>query len=248
MIKSLFILLALTHSLFALVSITPMEIGEKKGFHGNMALAFETKRGNTTKDNYKASAKISYDNNISYVVWSELSGEYGATNNQEDTNKQFWHLRYIHALTKRDIRTEYFGQIEENKFKLISNRTVGGAGFRFKIFEIFKNGKGYLGVGGLYENINYSTDVAKEDNIRFNSYFVYTTVFGDDAKFTYSIFYQPKVDEMSDYVQSNQLLLELQIYKELYLKFQLAYDYDSKPIRGVQNYDFTQTTSFGFRF
>ena len=40
-----------TQYLFALVSIAPMEIGEKEGIHGNASFGFETKRGNTNIDN-----------------------------------------------------------------------------------------------------------------------------------------------------------------------------------------------------
>lgn len=57
-----FLLLFLfVESVFGSITVKSMEIGEKKGLHGNTALSFDTKRGNTTRDSYKASVKVTYD-------------------------------------------------------------------------------------------------------------------------------------------------------------------------------------------
>lgn len=244
----LFFTIVTAQCLYALVSIAPMEIGESTGVHGNVALAFETKRGNTDKDNYKGSAKVSYDNNVSYVTWGEISAEYGQSNQVEDTNKQYMHLRYIRATSKKDMRYEVFVQMEEDKFKLIKNRTLTGVGLRFKIFEIFKDGRGYIGLGTFYEDISYVGKDPHESNVRLNAYFAYTAKFGEDSRVTYTIYYQPKIDEVSDNVRAQKLQLELHVYKQLFLNFQVAYDTDSEPPIGVEDYDFTQTTSFVYKF
>lgn len=238
----------LIESLFGIVSIQPMEIGEKKGFHGNTALSFETKRGNTTKDNYKASAKLSYDEGGNYVAWSEVAAEYGSTNLIEDTNKVYFHSRYIHAVTKKAVRAEAFFQVQEDKFRLINNRTLFGGGTRFKIFEIFKDAKGYFGIGGFYEYLAYSDSSPVENNIRINSYFTYSMNFSKSSNFTYSFLIQPKIDDMHDYVDSHRASLEILIYKQLYLNFQVAYENDTKPVENVKNYDFSQTTAFMYKF
>lgn len=241
-------LLLLTQQLFALVSIVPVEIGEDPGSHGKVAISLETKRGNTHKDNYKLGLRFDYDNNESYHTWIEMSGEYGESNYVKDTNKLYLHLRHIHALSDKTICVEAFTQAQDNEFKLIQRRLLGGAGIRFKIFELFNEGKGYLGVGALYEDIQYTSNDPKEDNFRLNSYFAYTIKLGDDSDLSYTIFYQPKMDEFSDYVSSQKLALKLHVYKRLYLNFQVAYDVDSNPPMDVEEYDFTQTTSFVFDF
>lgn len=244
----IFLALLSTQYLFALISIAPMEIGEKAGFHGNVGLSFETKRGNTDKDNYKASTKISYDNNVSYVAWAEISGEYGEANGVEDTNKVYAHARYISAITDESIRYELFAQTEENRFKLIQNRRLGGIGLRFEIFEIFKGGRGYLGAGTFYEYVNYTSADPEESNVRLNTYFAYTAKLGGDSSITYTLFYQPKVEEFTDSTTAQKLEFQLHIYKQLFLNFQVAYDADTQPAIGVEEYDFTQTTSFVYKF
>ena len=245
----LFFLLYISVSyLFGVVTVAPMEIGDQKGLHGNSALSFETKRGNTTRDNYKASAKLFYDDAKEYVAWSEISIEYGATNFLEDTNKYYLHSRYIHAITKEAVRSEIFFQTQEDKFRLIQNRTLLGGGARFKIFEIFKDAQGYFGIGGFYEYMTYSNSSPVENNLRLNSYLTYTMKFQEDSTFTYSFLMQPKIDDFSDMIDSHRLSLEIPVYKKLYLNFQVIYEGDTKPVANVEIYDFSQTTSFMYKF
>ncbi len=247
--KTILLFLLLIHSqLFALISITPVEIGEDPGLHTKINASLETKRGNTDRDNYKAGARVAYDNNISYVAWSEVSGEYGKSNSIENTNKLFMHIRYIYALTKEDIRLELLGQIQNDKFKLIRERTLAGGGLRFKVFENITNSKGYFGTGAFYEHISYTSDDPTENNLIMNNYLAYTVSFPNGALFTYTFYYQPMISNFGDYIQSHKAQLKLNIYEKLYLSFKLSYDYDSVPPQGIEKYDFYQETAFIFEF
>ncbi|MCW8894575.1 DUF481 domain-containing protein [Sulfurimonas sp.] len=245
------ITLITTQYLFALVSIAPVEIGAKPGLSAEVEAGLETKRGNTDKDNYKASIRATYDENSSYVMWGELSGEYGKSNGVEDTNKAFSHVRYIHALTDNEnLRYELFGQLENDDFRNIKSRVLGGAGLRYKIFNSQEKGKGYAGFGGFYEGIRYTNPLIDpaEDNTRLNSYLAYSIGFNNKASFSCTLYYQPKTNDFSDYVQSSELELKLNIFEELYLKFNASWNVDSKPPVGVEKSDFVQTTSFVFNF
>ncbi|QHG92000.1 DUF481 domain-containing protein [Sulfurimonas sp. CVO] len=246
----LLITLITTQYLFALVSIAPVEIGEKPGFSNSIETSLETTRGNTDTDSYKASLRTTYDNNTSYIVWAEVSGAYGKASGEENTNKLFSHIRYIHALTDETLRAELFAQLQNDKFRQINSRALGGAGLRFKLFDLLKNGKGYFGAGIFYENIRYENPIIDptEDNVRVNSYFSYAIEFNKTSSAAYTLYYQPKVDDFSDNVQSHELELKLNIYQNLFLKFSLSYNTDSEPPLGVKKYDFTQNTSFIFNF
>ncbi len=246
----LLITLITTQYLFALVSIAPVEIGDKPGFSSSIETSLETTRGNTDTDSYKASLRTTYDNNESYVAWAEISGAYGKASGEENTNKLFSHIRYIHAVTDETVRAEVFAQLQNDKFRQINRRTLGGAGLRFKLFDLLKNGKGYFGAGAFYENIKYENPLIdpSEDNTRVNSYFSYAIEFNKTSSAAYTLYYQPKVDDFSDNVQSHELELKLNVYKDLFLKFSVSYNTDSKPPLGVKEYDFTQNTSFIFNF
>jgi len=238
----------LTQQLLALVSIVPVEIGEKPGLHGKVGVSLETKRGNTDKDNYKLDLRVDYDDNKSSHTWMEISGEYGESKSVKDTNKLYMHLRHIKALSSKDFCAETFIQAQDDEFKLIERRILGGGGVRFKLFELFNAGKGYLGLGALYENIQYTSQKPKDSDFRASSYFAYTIKLGSDSDLSYTLFYQPKISDLSDFVSSQKAALKLHIYRRLYLNFQIAYDLDNNPPDGVKKYDFTQTTSFIFDF
>lgn len=241
----------ITTQLLAVVSIKPVEIGDNQGFSGGVELGLDTKRGNTHKDAYKASANLNYDSNTSYVTWLRISGEYGKANDVEDTNKKYAHLRYIHKLTDETLRYEVFFQAQEDKFKALSYRGVGGLGLRAKIFNTPIGGKGYFGLGGLYEEIQYidPTIDPNEYNTRVNSYLAYSLKFSNNSSLAYTFYYQPRVDEFEDYVMTNDLELILEIYQKLYLKFSISYDRDSTPPNGIQEkYDLSQSTTFLYEF
>jgi len=246
----LFILLTL-QQLHALVSIAPVEIAKDAGLSGNLEAGLETKRGNTHKDNYKTSMKITYDNNSSFVSWAEFSGEYGKANDIEDTKKLYSHLRFIHTLTDDVIRWELFYQIQKDKYKAINNRSVSGAGLRFNIFDSLAGGRGYLGLGGFYEYIRYIDPNlnSNEDNLRMNTYFAYSLKFNEQSTLAYTLYYQPNIEKFDDYVISNMFELKLNIFKELFLKFSITYAVDSVAPNGIESdYDFTQNTSFIYNF
>lgn len=245
------ITLITTQYLFALVSIAPVEIGKKPGITTDIEVGLETKRGNTDQDNYKASVRVSYDNNTSSVIWGELSGEYGKSNGVENTNKAFSHIRYIHSLSDNErLIYELFTQLENDEFRQINSRLLIGGGLRYKIFNSTKNGKGFFGLGTFSESIKYTNSNIdpSEDNIRVNSYLAYSVGFGNNSKFSCSIYYQPKINDFSDYVQTNKLELKVNLFKDLFLKFNASWDIDSKPPTGVNKSDFTQLTTFVISF
>jgi len=241
-------LIIFTQSLYALVSIMPLEVGSKAGFHGSSELSLETKRGNTDKENYKGALRLIYDNNASFVTWAEVSAEYGESNNIEDTNKAYIHARHIQAITPQMLRAEFFLQTQEDKFRLINYRRLAGAGIRAKLPQLSLNSQGYFGVGAFYETINYLSLDPQEKNIRLNSYIAYGLELENGATLSYTFYFQPLYNNFSDAVSTHSLALKLNVYKELFLQFKLSYDADTKAPKDVGQYDFTQNTSFIFNF
>lgn len=244
----LLLLTCLTFS-YAVVSIAPVEIGKNPGVSGEVEASLETKRGNTEKDEYKGGARILYDNNASYVTWGEFSANYAEASGVKNTNKTYAHLRYIHTFdAQKDINWELFVQSQTNEFTKIEERFLAGGGFRFHILDKLM-AKAYIGVGGFYEHIDYTTNVDPiEDNVRANLYLSYSRKLGEDSSIAYVGYYQPKVDAIDDYVLSNGLELRVHVYEELYASIKVYYDVDSKPAVGVKKEDFTQTTSLIYKF
>lgn len=232
----------------AIITIVPVELGKKPGFSGKLSGSFETKRGNTEKNEYNAGLRLQYDNNESYVFWSDFIGSYGEASGETNTNKTYAHLRYIHSLYEKSIDWEAFVQSETNEFTKVEKKRLGGGGLRYNFLHN-DYGKLYLGLGGFYETINYTTTVDPfERNVRISSYLAYTKKFGKDSKVAYVAYYQPNTDNFSDHIISHAIELKVNIYLQMYLSLVFYYDIDSKPAFGVEKEDITQKTSFIFEF
>ena len=247
--KFILLLTFLLSNLFAVITITPTQIGKKAGFSGTLKGSFETKRGNSDVDNYSAGLRAQYDNNSSYVVWSDFIFDYGKAKGETNTNKTYMHLRFIHTLTKnKALNYELFGQSETNYFTNVKRRFLLGGGLRYHN-NMQKYGNLFFGLGLFGENIKYlSLDNPQEQNTRINSYISYTKAFDKKSKLSYVMYYQPKVDDFNDYIFSNGLEMTILVYEKLYLSFVVYYDVDSAPAIGVGKEDFTQKTSFIYKF
>ncbi len=234
---------------FGVVSIAPVAIGAKAGTSGQVNASFQTQRGNTESDAYSGGAKLQYDDNTSYVTWGELSVNYAEASGVKNSNATYAHLRYIHTFNGiKNINWEVFTQSETNQFTSIQERFVTGGGMRFHIKDD-ELGALYLGTGAFHEYIDYSTAVdATENNLRGNFYLAYNKTFSKDSSLSYVGYYQPKLNELYDYLLSNGLELQVFVYEKVYLSFKLSYLVDTKPAVGIKQEDFSQTTSFVYKF
>ncbi|WP_457749382.1 DUF481 domain-containing protein [Sulfurimonas sp.] len=246
--KFLIILLLSIVSAQAVIYIAPVDIGDKPGFSGSLKGSFQTKRGNTNSDEYSAGSRFQYDNNKSYVLWTDIAFSYAKASGTANTNKTYVHVRYIHSFYKKHLNWEAFVQSQTDKFTKIQKRFLGGIGLRYHS-NIQKYGNIYFGFGFLGEHIDYTTKVdPTEDNVRLNLYIAYKKDFSKNVHISYLGYYQPNTAVFSDYILSNSAQLRVKIYKQLSINFELIYNKDTKPAVGVQNYDFSQKTSFIYEF
>jgi len=234
-------------NIYALVSISPVDIGDKPGFSGGVNGSFDTKRGNTESDNYSAGLKLSYDDNKSYLMWGEFSFTYGEASGAKNANQSYTHIRYIRRI-KKSIEWEAFIQSQSNEFTKVDERLLCGAGLRLHINKEAW-GNFYYGLGAFYEYITYTTTIDKDEkSIRGNTYIAYKKDLTKDSKFSYVFYYQPLIKDFNDYIISNAVELKILIYKKLYVNFSVTYNKDSKPAIGVKQIDISQHTSFIYKF
>jgi len=236
--------------LFAVINISPNEIGLRPGLSGNIQVAINNQRGNTDKDEYDFSAKVNYDNNRSYVTWLAFSYAYGQAAGVENENKAYLHYRFIHNFFSHDWNWEFFAQNQGDDFRKIQRRLLGGAGLRWRFINGDTFGRIYAGLGAYYEYVNYTDPVLapKEYNSRLNAYLSYTKKFGKDARVSLATYYQPKFDNWSDHYLLSTASLLFYVYGSIYVKASLTYAYDTKPPTGVQKEDMQQISSIGWKF
>ena len=245
--KIVLLLFLFANSLFAIISIVPVEVGEKPGVHGEAGISLSTKRGNSDTDNYKGALRITYDTNATYVTWAQISGEYDKANGEKNIQKSYLHLRYIHNLTSKYQTIELFAQSQEDAFRLIKRRRLAGAGYRGRFLHKQRL-KFFIGAGGFYEYIGYTSNDPKETNTRFNFYTAFSYTLNEKSKINFVSYYQPKVDEWSDFVTSNKLSLRFHLIEKLFLNVSVSYDYDAKPPLEVKKEDLYQDTAFLYQF
>lgn len=245
--KLLLLTLFLSQALYAIVSITPVEIGKNAGWHTKVGVSLETVRGNTDKDNYKGSCKVTYDNNETFVSFIEVTGTYGETNGVEDTKKAYLHYRYIYAISPKKLRAELFLQAQFDKFKEIESRKLAGLGFRLKLYKFLEKGEGYIGLGSFYEEIKYlqSSDLR---NFVLSDYITYKVDFAKDKTLTYRLDFQHVYNNIDDYLLIQKLALKIKLDKRLSLVIDMIHDVDSAPVDGVAKNNFTQTTGLVYSF
>lgn len=240
------LLLSTSTSLFALVSIAPVDIGSKRGLSGNVSGALSSKSGNTEKNDYSLGCRLQYDQGIDYLAWGIFTYDYGTSNGTKNEDKTYAHVRYIHAIDESKNWTgEWFVQSERDNIKNINARSLAGAGLRWRFFNSDEWGKGYVGMGGLFEKIDYANPQinTNEENTRLNSYLAYTKSFMSSSKLNYIGYFQPKFNTPSDYVSSQTMELIIPIFGTLNLSLTAKYGYDSHPPIGVVKGDRAYITS-----
>ena len=250
MLKLLFLLFFTPSLLLAVLEIKPVEIGENPGFSGSLGLSLETRRGNTVKDVYKGDIKITYDNNKSAATWVQFTKYYAEANHQEYINRGTAHIRHVHDLREDFLCFEVFAQSQQDKFKSINDRVLGGVGLRWRENIGDHYGKIYLGLGAYAEYLNYLDESLDptEHNKRLSSYIAYNIPFNDSSSLTYIGYFQPILDRFEDHYISQQLELKVLIYKQLYLSFKIEYDIDTIPATDREKEDFSQVTTFLLKF
>ena len=141
-------------------------------------------------------------------------------------------------------------QTEQDSFRSIKARSLGGAGVRWRFLDSDEWGKGYAGMGGLSEKITYTNPQinTNETNSRLNTYIAYTKKFMTTSKLSYVGYFQPKFDTVSDYVSSHTVELNIPVYQNISLSFTAKYAYDSVPPVGVEKKDTAYVTSLLWEF
>jgi len=246
-----FIALLAAVPLFAYINVTPIEVGEEPGTTGSLAFSLSTKRGNVETNEYTVDADIRYDSNSTYALWFFGGYNYAKAHDTEIENSSFAHMRYLHALTP-ELYGEAFVQTEQDKFKDLSNRSLIGADARYRFFSSSKYGKGYISLGTLLETIRYKNPQIdpNEDNIRLSTYLFYTKKFESKATFNAFAYYQPCINEFSDYTIISMAEVQFPIYKNFHLVVSIKANYDSRPpnFSDIKNYDVTQKTALMWKF
>jgi len=246
--RFLLLLFLILSNTFAIIDIASIDFGDKKeGFSGSVYGSFQTKRGNTNKDEAEYGGRIEYDSNGS-VTWVQGSVEHDEVLGITTDDNAFLHLRHIHRLGTPSWAMEVYAQLKQDKFKNLNNRTLLGTGLRYKAFDSKPYGKLFFGLSAMDEKITYNQVDSDEHNSRLSSYFSYAVDINDVFELNYLGYCQVKFDDSSDYLTSSMAEMTIHLTKVFDLSYVMEFDYDARPPLNIQNTDTRQKLAFIYRF
>ncbi len=212
-------------------------------FAGNVTASYSYKQSNTTTFSlFKAGMTLQTRTKTKKSVFLILgSYDLTKTNTSNINNSGFIHFRYIRKFNNF-IRLESFIQYQNNEVLLLDKRTLLGVGPRLKLFNK-ENLKSSFGVLYMYEIEQTLEDIPQLNrDHRLSSYFTFTYAFPKDLCEVNTItYFQPRLDDFSDFRLTNQTSLYFKIIKNISLSVNINYLYDTKPPKGVISNSFSST-------
>ncbi len=173
--------------------------------------------------------------------------------NEKFSNAGFGHIRFTRKLGKDHsrlghfVRWENFAQVQYNGLTKIGTRALLGTGPRFKLTDS-EVSKFYLGVAYMYEYQELiDPEVILREN-RMSSYFSFTLLPEENVSFISTTYFQPVLNNFSDYRLSNETTLTLDITKSFSFSFSFNYNFNSTPPSEVPNntYYFRNRLEYSF--
>ncbi|NND06152.1 MAG: DUF481 domain-containing protein [Saprospiraceae bacterium] len=122
-----------------------------------------------------------------------------------------------------------------------------GGGLRFSLLNR-KHTKLYFRPGYMYEYENEDSTQIINRHHRLSNYITLIIKEADKLRIYATVYYQPRLDDFSDYRISPALALENNLWKKLVLTLSGDVRYDTNPVLGVSKFTYTFTQGLGLRF
>lgn len=182
-----------------------------------------------------------------YLLFTELSYSKGGA---VYANSGMTHFRFAQRIKTGPWKWESFAQVQYNVLLLQRVRNLYGTGLRVKWLDN-KAGKAFVGSSVFfeYEEIRQTNDFSNEYNadVRWSNYVSCFFATKNDVRFTAATYYQPKINDFSDYRISGQYTLLFHLAKKTDFKFEITGLYDSRPPIGVRNLIFDTSVGIVYR-
>ena len=201
----LFFMLIISFSSMAL-AITNIESerlnNTEQGTTGNVSLSLDGRIGNSDKLALGSALKLirAYKRDEWIAI---VSRDYAEVDSEVNTDETLVHLRYLTKHT-RNWGHEIFVQYQEDKFSSLARRSLVGAGLRYTLSSNLPKEEqthaNHFGFGLFHEEEEYVPGVIPNDeqSIRLNVYWAFKNKISDIALYTSTLYFQPKMDRLSD--------------------------------------------------
>jgi len=238
MFKNLILFLSLSvTSSWAFITLDPPIIGESQGWNGEIGISGAYTSGNSDTSSIGFSGKAEYHQK-SWMIYSIAAYHYGEANDDKNTNDGLIHLRYIHEISNTPYDYELYIQSEFNEFQDVKVRNLTGVNIRRDFSGFFD--KCYVGIGLFYSYMEPDS-VSQIDPIyertKMNSYISLVKKINSHFSITYLGFYQPNLEDFSDYRVSQVLQFDTAITENMTLGVDISHRYNATPYHQIEKTD-----------
>lgn len=236
----------------AIVNMDGLHFGadQRLGLSGDVELRFRGTSGNTDTTATSLETQVNWvkEHFINLVL---LGYKYGKANGVQNVDNAFAHYRHVHNINQ-SLDWEVFAQLEQNQFTRLSYRGLLGGGLRFSVWQTSAH-SGFLGAGAFYseEKIEYRvglTDDGTYTQTRGNFYLLSRYKASPTINWSNAIYYQPRLNEVSDFRALLQSKLDFKINDSLSLRVALDIAHDSRPSQSIEKTDTSYTTGLKWSF
>jgi len=245
-------LLGWTVAAHAIVDIESMRVGDPpQGYSGALNISLDGESGYSDKVDFSTGGRLEWHSGI-ITNFAILSYDYSETSNVADTNDLLIHLRHVRSVTKTTAY-EGFIQMERDEFARLSFRGLIGGDVRLALGEKIGVEAFYLGLGGYYSRENLTSEPGTTDSgvryyWRVSTYLKYVRHLNRQVKVLSTTYYQPAVDDFSDFRMLEQASLSVKMTDALNLKLSLEVTHQSEPPQTVEKTDITYSTGIEYTF
>ena len=237
--------LALPVSALAFQSIETETINTpEQGANGNISAALDGRSGNTERENDTVGGRINYRaRETDMFVLIEHSRAKAAS--QEIENNSWAHAGFSDEF-QRGLAAEVFLDGKRDDFQALDSRVQLGAGMRFTLNYTPDVRAVYAGIGALHE---WEDQAGRDDHYwRLNSYLAYKRQLNEQVRGLFGLYYQPSLEEGSDYLLSAEAAVLVKLATQLDLKLGVKYEYDAEAPLGIKSDDTRYITAITFHF
>ncbi len=226
---------------------------EVEGFSNSLSLKLGYIKGNTNIRNAETRLRSDYLSGKRHFFLA-ASHKRGEKDEERYLDKGFAHLRLINELSER-LSGEIFLQKEYNEFTFLKDRELAGAGLRVALVQGEEkedqnsSASIYLGIGVIWEQEVLDLSPDEETEIyRSTNYISCRLKVNDTTTMAATSYYQPDMDDSSDYRVLFDGTLAFKITKRLSFTFDVNYRFDNEPPAGVKKYDTEITNGISLNF
>jgi hypothetical protein len=212
---------------------------------GKLSTTFNLTQNKNLLINSDINPHLQYKNR-KHILLGIAQWEYAALNKKNINNGGYVHLRYNYALFKNS-KLEIFTQLQYNKVWNMPYRYLLGAGPRFKLLDAQKQ-KIYTGPLYMYEIQSVKADNYIQHNHRISTYVSWNTQLTSSLSFNGTVYYQPKIDQFSNYRLTGLCELNVVISKKLTFDNRFSYIYDQTLTTDVPASSYRYTAGLGYKF